>query len=186
MAGPRIASNSSGSRWDGGTESAGTPSTRPRRQKQRRPRSPTASGLGWSRTPKPHGSPSKPSICAVTPCQRETCGFFRVLQSEIAVSQDNAIKKRGNPYRPVQQLDPVATAVDEHKQVTRKRVALQHLFRQADQPMEALPHVDGMTGQINPHLARNRQHDYPSPCPLRTFKTRRRQSPSKRTGTRTT
>ncbi len=33
----------------------------PRRcQKQRRPRSPTASGVGWSRTPKPHGSPSKP------------------------------------------------------------------------------------------------------------------------------
>ena len=39
--------------------SDGTASTRPECQKPLRLRSPSASGVGWLRTPKPHGNPSK-------------------------------------------------------------------------------------------------------------------------------
>jgi hypothetical protein len=51
-----------------------------------------------------------------------------------------------------------AAAVHKHEQVARERVLLQHRLGQADQAVEALSHVDRITGQKDPQVAEHRQH----------------------------
>jgi len=100
--GRRTASSSSGSRWDGGTGSAGTASTRPRCQKQRRAKSPNTSGAGRSQFLKPHGSPRKPWQSRTSwPAAQEGCLCTRSsLPAEDLCSEEKRARGMGRLETP--------------------------------------------------------------------------------------
>ena len=60
---------------------------------------------------------------------------------------------------PKQDLDAIATPVEEQKQVTRQGILIEDRFRLAHQMIEAVVHLRGRRAEENPHVGEVR-HDF--------------------------
>src|SRR3990172_316192 len=83
---------------------------------------------------------------------------------------------------PDQKLDPVASTVDEDKEMAVQWILVNETARGRSQPVKAPAQVHGLSGDVDPNRRGQRQHVAASSS---TTSTRRRSSVSKPRGTRT-